>query len=118
MTAYGYYNWAKKNKKTKIKQWHPTKHLLCILLGSFLMFLMGFLLTIYTSSKLPIVDSFTTVFSIIATYMVAKRILEGGYIGLSLILYPFIYILTEISNLPPCYLQHILLLQYLDIFIG
>ena len=77
MTVYGYYNWAKKNKKTKIKQWHPTKHLLCILLGSFLMFLMGFLLTIYTSSKLPLVDSFTTVFSIIATYMVAKRILEN-----------------------------------------
>ena len=36
---------------------------------------MGFYFATYTNAKMPIVDSFTTVFSIFATYMVAKKIL-------------------------------------------
>jgi nicotinamide mononucleotide transporter len=38
---------------------------------------MGFYFSTYTSAKMPIVDSFTTIFSIIATYLVTKKVLEN-----------------------------------------
>jgi nicotinamide mononucleotide transporter len=38
---------------------------------------LGYFFTIYTSSKMPIIDSFTTVFSVIATYMLTKKIIEN-----------------------------------------
>ena len=77
MAFYGYYNWNKNNGNLQIKQWAASKHLLLILLGAIFTFLMGFYFATYTTSKMPIVDSFTTIFSIIATYMVAKKILEN-----------------------------------------
>ena len=77
MAFYGYYNWNKNNGSLQIKQWAASKHLLLILLGAIFTFLMGFYFATYTTSKMPIVDSFTTIFSIIATYMVAKKILEN-----------------------------------------
>ena len=77
MAIYGYYNWNKNNGNLQIKQWTTSKHLLLILAGSIFAFLMGFYFVTYTDSKIPIVDSFTTVFSIISTYMVTKKILEN-----------------------------------------
>ena len=77
MAFYGYYNWNKNNKRLQIKEWSIRKHLFLILLGAILSFLMGFYFATYTNSKMPIVDSFTTVFSIIATYMTVKKILEN-----------------------------------------
>ena len=77
MAFYGYYNWEKSEEIFTAIQWGPIKHLLVILLGAILTFLMGFYFTIYTSAQMPIIDSFTTVFSIIATYMVTKKVLEN-----------------------------------------
>jgi nicotinamide mononucleotide transporter len=77
MAAYGYYNWNKSDTKLEVQQWSPTKHLLLILFGAISTFLIGFYFTAYTNAKMPIVDSFTTVFSIIATYMIAKKVLEN-----------------------------------------
>ena len=75
MAFYGYYNWNKNDGNLKIKQWTTSKHLLLILIGTIITFLMGFYFATYTNSKMPIVDSFTTVFAVFATYMVAKKIL-------------------------------------------
>jgi nicotinamide mononucleotide transporter len=75
MAFYGYYQWNKNDSKLKIQQWKTTKHLLIILLGALLTFLMGFYFTIYTNAAMPLVDSFTTVFSVFATYMVTKKVL-------------------------------------------
>ena len=72
---YGYYQWNKNDSKLKIQQWTTTKHLLILLLGALLTFLMGFYFTIYTNAAMPLVDSFTTVFSVFATYMVTKKVL-------------------------------------------
>ena len=77
MAFYGYYNWDKNDRNLQITQWAAGKHLLLILIGAIFTFLMGFYFTTYTDSKMPIVDSFTTTFSIIATYMVTKKILEN-----------------------------------------
>ena len=75
MAFYGYHQWNKNDSTLKIKQWTTTKHLLILLLGALLTFLMGFYFTIYTNAAMPLVDSFTTVFSVFATYMVTKKVL-------------------------------------------
>ena len=75
MAFYGFYHWNKKEQKLQISEWSISKHLFIVALGAILTFLMGFYFATYTGSKMPIVDSFTTVFSIFATYMVAKKIL-------------------------------------------
>ena len=75
MAFYGYYTWNKKEQSLQISEWSISKHLFILAIGTILIFLMGFYFTTYTNAKMPIVDSFTTVFSIFATYMVAKKIL-------------------------------------------
>jgi len=75
MAFYGYYHWNKKEQSLQISEWSISKHLFILAIGAFLTFLMGFYFTTYTNAKMPIVDSFTTVFSVFATYMVAKKIL-------------------------------------------
>lgn len=75
MAFYGYYNWNKKEQSLQIIEWNISTHFIILILGSILTFLMGFYFTTYTNAKMPIVDSFTTVFSIFATYMIAKKIL-------------------------------------------
>ena len=39
--------------------------------------LLGYILTTYTDAKMPLLDSLTTIFSIIATVMVIKKVLEN-----------------------------------------
>jgi len=75
MAFYGYYQWNKIDSTLQIQQWTITKHLLILLIGAILTFLMGFYFSLYTNAALPLVDSFTTVFSVFATYMVAKKVL-------------------------------------------
>ncbi len=77
MAFYGYYHWNKKEQSLQISEWSISKHLFILIVGAILTFLMGFYFVTYTDSKIPIVDSFTTVFSIISTYMVTKKILEN-----------------------------------------
>lgn len=75
MAFYGYYNWNNKNRNIQISEWNISTHLLIVFIGGLLTFLIGFYLTSYTNAKMPIVDAFTTVFSVFATYMVTKKIL-------------------------------------------
>ena len=77
MATYCYFQWNKNDGKLEITQWTIGKHLLLILIGAIITFLMGFYFVTFTSSKMPLVDSFTTVFSIIATYMVTKKVLAN-----------------------------------------
>jgi len=75
MAFYGYYHWGKKEQSLQISEWSISKHLFILAIGAILTFLMGFYFATYTNAKMPIADSFTTVFSVFATYMVAKKIL-------------------------------------------
>ena len=77
MAFYGYYNWNKNDENLQITQWTIGKHLSLTLVGAIITFLVGFYFATYTDSRMPIIDSFTTTFSIIATYMVTKKILEN-----------------------------------------
>lgn len=77
MAGYGYLNWKENDEALMISKLSITKHLILIFIGAIITFMIGFYLTTYTNSQMPIVDSFTTVFSIIATFMVTKKIIEN-----------------------------------------
>ena len=63
MAFYGYYNWGKTATILKITEWSIKKHLLILIFGAILTFFIGFCSSNYTSAKMPIVDSLTTVFA-------------------------------------------------------
>ena len=77
MAIYGFYSWRKNNSELQISTWSIGKHLYIILLGTILTFFLGFLFTNFTDAEMPLIDSFTTVFSVFATYMVVKKILSN-----------------------------------------
>lgn len=77
MAIYGYWQWNRPKKEIAISTWPLQRHLLIFVAGIIASFLLGKLFEIYTNAALPIIDSFTTIFSLFATYMVTKKILEN-----------------------------------------
>tara|TARA_B100001758_G_C18295014_1_gene549132 strand:+ start:374 stop:976 length:603 start_codon:yes stop_codon:yes gene_type:complete len=80
MAFVGYYNWSRSNLKSKklsIQEWSINKHFMLIILGAISSLIMGFLLTSYTDAEIATLDSFTTIFSLFATYLVVKKIIEN-----------------------------------------
>ena len=79
MAVIGYFFWkvSADKKQLNIKELSIGNHALILFVGIVFTLVLGFILTIYTQAKLPLLDSFTTVFSIIATFMVIKKILEN-----------------------------------------
>ena len=77
MAFLGYFSWNNSNTKFTVKQLSISNHVMIIFSGALITFLIGFYLTIYTEAKMPVIDSFTTCFSIIATFLVIKKILEN-----------------------------------------
>ena len=75
MAIYGYVMWKKLDPE-RIKEWSIKKHLFIIFIGAIITFIIGFILTEYVEdSEQPLLDSLTTVFSLFASYMVAKKVL-------------------------------------------
>ena len=75
MAIYGYVMWNKLDPE-RIKEWSAKKHLFIVFIGAIITFIIGFILTEYVEdSEQPILDSLTTVFSVFASYMVAKKVL-------------------------------------------
>ena len=79
MGVIGYFFWKESpnKKQLNIKELGIGNHALILFFGIVFTLILGYILTIYTQAKLPLLDSFTTVFSIIATFMVIKKILEN-----------------------------------------
>ncbi len=88
LSFYGLYNWKKKSivneplentkvLKLKISEWPLKKHFTYILIFTILSFSLGLLLNSFTKSELPFIDAFTTSFSLLATYMTVKKVLEN-----------------------------------------
>ena len=88
LSFYGLYNWKKKSivseplentkvLKLKISEWPVKKHFTYILIFTILSFSIGILLNSFTKSELPFIDAFTTSFSLLATYMTVKKVLEN-----------------------------------------
>lgn len=80
MAAYGWYQWRRHGQSQEVLQvttWPISHHLFAIATVVLLVFVSGHLLTEYSDAALPHLDSFTTWGAVIATYMVARKILEN-----------------------------------------
>ena len=80
MGFYGLYQWQYKlanNEALKIKVWPTTTHMMCLTALFLLVITSGYILSNNTDAASPYIDAFTTWGAIIASYMVAKKILEN-----------------------------------------
>ena len=80
MGFYGLYQWQYKlanNETLKIKVWPITAHMMCLTALFLLVITSGYILSNNTDAASPYIDAFTTWGAIIASYMVAKKILEN-----------------------------------------
>ena len=80
MAAYGWYQWRRhgNNQQTlQVTTWPLVYHVFAIGSVLLLVFVSGQLLSKYSDAALPHVDSFTTWGAVIATFMVARKILEN-----------------------------------------
>ena len=77
MAIYGYLQWNSAKNEIIISTWSLQRHLIIFGVGIIASYLLGKFFEFYTEAALPIIDSFTTIFSLFATYMVTKKILEN-----------------------------------------
>jgi nicotinamide mononucleotide transporter len=84
MAAYGWYSWthpagdeADGRGELKVTTWPLRRHLLTIGSVLLLVYVSGALLARYSDAALPHLDSFTTWGAVVATFMVARKVLEN-----------------------------------------
>ncbi len=80
MAAYGWYEWrhgGSGGEELNVTTWPARYHLFSAVLVMLLVIVSGELLTRYSEAALPFLDSFTTWGAMIATFMVARKILEN-----------------------------------------
>ena len=74
----GYVNWNKQEDTLEVYQRSITYHIFVVIVGTGLSFGLYFILQeIFPESARPLIDSFTTIFSFIATYLTVKRYIEN-----------------------------------------
>ena len=82
VSFFGIYQWQKGdkgNKELKISTLSANKHLAIVMGGLVVSALVGYLFAEFTTAASTYIDAITTVFSIIATFMVVRKIL-GNWI--------------------------------------
>ena len=80
MAVYGWSQWREEstaNIKLSVKTWKPINHLFSIFLILLLAYASGLILEKFTNAVFPFIDALTTWGAIVATYMVAKKLLEN-----------------------------------------
>ena len=80
MAFYGLQQWRSVDTDAPqfiVRTWHKRMHIKIIVLIVIMTLISGFLLEKYTNAILPFIDGLTTWGAIVATYMVAKRLLEN-----------------------------------------
>ena len=80
MAAYGWQQWrhgGKGGSELAVNTWPLRYHVLAIGLVMLLVWISGELLTRYSSAALPFLDSLTTWGAVVATWMVARKVLEN-----------------------------------------
>lgn len=80
MAVYGWWQWKfgkRKDRLLKIAEWHTTHHIRAILLGFVFAGALGKTFELLFNSAMPYLDAFTTSFSLIATFMVTRKILSN-----------------------------------------
>ena len=81
MGIYGWIQWNNRssNNNLTVSTWPIINHIYILLILIFLVTFSGLILSNFTEAVSPYIDAFTTWGAIIATYMVAKKILENWY---------------------------------------
>ncbi|RXK00175.1 nicotinamide mononucleotide transporter [Arcobacter sp. CECT 8986] len=82
MAIYGWYSWKytniiDKQKELKISSFTFSKNLKDIVLLTLLSLVLGFFMKNYTTADYAYIDTFTTVFAIYSTYLLAKKVIEN-----------------------------------------
>lgn len=87
MAIYGWWQWRGSKEQTvddketlvakNIQSWRVSKHAKWIIIGMAIAVVLGYLLDTYTQARMAYLDSFTTVFAIMTTYMVTQKVLEN-----------------------------------------
>tara|TARA_B100001540_G_scaffold155532_1_gene137613 strand:- start:1157 stop:1741 length:585 start_codon:yes stop_codon:yes gene_type:complete len=108
----GFLSWNKKNKK-EIKSMNASKHLRIISAGIIITIIISFVLINLSKSSYPIIDSFTTSFGIIATFLTAKKILENWIYWITINIFSiYIYVEKELLITSLLYLTYTILAVY------
>ncbi len=76
MAVVGFLLWNKSDSVEIIK-WPVKYHVINLSLSTLTALLLGYLFSVYTDQANPYVDASTTVFSLVATFMVTKKVLEN-----------------------------------------
>jgi nicotinamide mononucleotide transporter len=78
---YGYRLWNSRDNTQELPVIDvlPKRHLNYIFFGVITALFLGYILKNYTEASNPYLDAFTTIFSFIASYLEAKKILSGWY---------------------------------------
>ncbi len=106
VTFYGWYNWlyGGENKSAlKVKRIRAKNAALYLLAGIISAFIIGILFENFTDDPLPWLDSATSVCGIIATLLMAKKIIENW----------LIWILNDIVVSGMCYYQELYIFAFL-----
>ncbi len=84
MAVYGYWQWSKNTNSQQdnsatlaIVSWSASWHLKACFALAILASAVGYLMANYTSASFPYLDTFTTVYAVFATYLVAQKVLEN-----------------------------------------
>lgn len=80
MAVYGWWQWnfgKRKDEQLRLAEWHTTHHVWAILIGFVFAGALGKGFEILFDSAMPYLDAFTTSFSLIATFMVTRKILSN-----------------------------------------
>lgn len=80
MGFYGWFAWSRAGENEdgiEVRVWSWPKHFAILTAGFIGSFAVYLTLVNFTDAQMPLLDAYTTVFSFIATWMVAKRVLEN-----------------------------------------
>jgi nicotinamide mononucleotide transporter len=79
MAIVGYFNWNNKNQNSEasIRNLKPKEWMLGLLICGVISFIMAFWFQQNTSAKLPWLDAPVTIFSVWATWLVIKKVIEN-----------------------------------------
>lgn len=74
---YGWYRWSRAGGSARIHVWRLKQHGIAGSIGAGLALLLGYAMDQYTDAAQPYFDAFTTIFSFLATYMEANKVLSA-----------------------------------------
>ncbi len=79
MAVYGWFAWQQKDNEspTPIRRWSPKQHTIACSALVFLSVLIGSAMARWTDAASPFIDAATTVSALLATWMVARKLLEN-----------------------------------------